>query len=650
MGSKSARGPTKSDGTESVSSLGNALRPSPVVLYTQDLDLRYTWAFNLHPGFLARDVVGKTDIDLFPLAEATRLIEIKRSVLETGLPRREEIASIVGGENRVYDLNVKSLHDDGGQVVGLTCISIDITEEKKTQSALGRSEDRHRALINAMPDAMFRIRRDGTFLEYLPADGFPLLAPVEEMVGKNVRDVMPGPVASESTRAIGQAFDTGQVQTFEYPLEFGEDRRHFEARLVVSGPDEVLAIIRDISARRQAIDALQRRDEQLERLLEAALRLSAKHDLDPVLQEVVDSARTVMGCRYAALGILDSDGERLANFVVSGIAGEEARRIGSLPTGEGVLGLIIRAKKPIRLANLSSHEAAHGFPAAHPEMRSFLGVPVTGRDGPIGSLYLTEKIGASEFPEEDESVAGMLAAEAAVAVESARLVTELRTLQASRDQFYAMINHELRNALTGVYGWAELLVRKSGNEPPRAATETLESAEHALELLNDLLDLSRLDAEGIEPAVRRLDAREILNDAVMTVEPSAAEEGVAIVVSGLDDPMPCTTDGRRVRQVVINLLRNAIRHSASRDVLVNLDGDASTLRIVVTDHGKGISPEQLAIIFDAYKRADSLAGGGTGLGLTLSRRLARLLDGDITVESKEGKGATFTFEVARHLQ
>ena len=106
----------------------------------------------------------------------------------------------------------------------------------------------------------------------------------------------------------------------------------------------------------------------------------------------------------------------------------------------------------------------------------------------------------------------------------------------------------------------------------------------------------------------------------------------------------------RVRQVIINLLRNAIRHSASRDVLVTLSGDDSTLRFVVVDPGKGIRPEQLAIIFDAYKRADSLVGGGTGLGLTLSRQLARLLGGDVTVESEEGKGATFTFEVARYLE
>jgi PAS domain S-box-containing protein len=226
---------------------------------------------------------------------------------------------------------------------------------------------------------------------------------------------------------------------------------------------------------------------------------------------------------------------------------------------------------------------------------------------------------------------------------------DLRAVQVTRDRFYAMVSHELRNAVTGVYGWAELLVRKFGDEPPRAALETIDAAEYALEMLSDLLDLSRLDADKIEPEVRDADAHAIGEAALKTVRPSADEAGVTLGLQSVDDSVPCHTDARRVRQILINLLRNAIRHSGSPDVTVEIAANETEVRFVVVDHGQGISPELQAVIFDAYQGAGATEGGGTGLGLTLCRRLAHLLGGDIESESEPGQGARFTLRLARYL-
>ena len=400
--------------------------------------------------------------------------------------------------------------------------------------------------------------------------------------------------------------------------------------------------------RQRAEAALREKDEQLERLLDAATRLNADLSLDRVLQQVADSARTVLNCRYAALGVLDEQGRGLAQFTASGMSEETRRLIGSLPVGKGLLGLLIDEPRPIRMADLKTHPKSAGFPAHHPPMQSFLGVPILGPSGPIGNLYCTDKNDATEFSQEDEDVAQRLAAEAAVAIENARLVAELRELQVTRDRFYAMVNHELRNALTGVYGWAELMLRKAGPNPPRPVVETVESAERALELLNDLLDLSRLHATAIVPEIDHTDARTIVQQAVATVLPSARDAGVHFTVVG-EESLPCRTDAKRLRQILINLLRNAVRHSGDTAVRVEVGGDDTTLEFSVVDRGEGISPEQQAIIFDAFARADSKVGGGTGLGLTLSRRLAVILGGDITVQSKLGKGARFTLTIARNL-
>jgi len=397
--------------------------------------------------------------------------------------------------------------------------------------------------------------------------------------------------------------------------------------------------------------------QRFERLIRAGIRINEAHSLETVLQEIADSARDVTGGRYAALGILDPSGQELAQFVASGLTEEQQRRIGALPRGRGVLGHLIRDPRPIRIADISRHPAAVGFPPEHPRMRSFLGVPVTGRRGPLGNLYISEKVGAPEFSREDEALAVMLAAQAAVAVENARLfdetnrlLGEVRAMQRSRDRFYAMINHELRNALTAVYGWAELLVRRQTPDAPPAAREVYESAERTIGLLNDLLDLSRLDATKLTPVVREADAREILADAVQTARPAAQGRGVEIRVSAPAEALPVRTDPQRVVQILINLLSNAVRHSpAPGVVLLELVPADQRLTVSVTDQGEGLSAEQQGVVFEAFTRGDSEDSRGTGLGLALSLQLARLLGGDLRVESQAGAGARFTLEIPRFL-
>ena len=394
---------------------------------------------------------------------------------------------------------------------------------------------------------------------------------------------------------------------------------------------------------------------RFERLSTAAIRITAEHELERVLQEIVDSARDVVGARYAALGLLSDTGDGLKQLIVSGVTEEELARIGELPQGRGVLGVLIDDPRPLRLKHLQSHPKSHGFPPHHPSMTSFLGVPILGPAGPIGNLYLTEKRGAEEFTEQDEAFAVLLAAHAAVAVENARyheererLLSEVRSMQVSRDRFFAMMNHELRNALTAVHGWAELWIRKAGPEAPRSAREVYESAQRALTLLEDLLDLSRLDASKLEPNVRKVDAWQVVRESVGSVEPAAERRGVQIETAGPRTVGPWRTDAQRVRQILINLLTNAIRHSPEDGVVtVELDATEERIRFHVVDCGDGIAPADQAVIFEAFERSGRDTEQGTGLGLAVSRKLARLIGGDLRVESRLGAGARFILELPR---
>ncbi|MBX5473974.1 MAG: GAF domain-containing sensor histidine kinase [Thermoleophilia bacterium] len=156
-------------------------------------------------------------------------------------------------------------------------------------------------------------------------------------------------------------------------------------------------------------------------LVEAGIALTSELSLDAVLQKLVETAAALTDARYAALGVLDPSGHRLERFITTGVDEETRRTIGELPHGRGILGVLIREAKPLRLHDLTDDPRSVGFPPGHPPMRTFLGVPLSLRGVAYGNLYLTEKEGGLDFTEEDEDTVVMLAAQAAVAIENARL-------------------------------------------------------------------------------------------------------------------------------------------------------------------------------------------------------------------------------------
>ncbi|TDQ00405.1 GAF domain-containing protein [Labedaea rhizosphaerae] len=177
------------------------------------------------------------------------------------------------------------------------------------------------------------------------------------------------------------------------------------------------------------LDELVNARDQLGGLLDAVLSIASGLDLDATLRRIVHAAIDLVGCRYGALGVLTADGTELAEFVYEGIDEPTRREIGHLPEGHGLLGLLIEQPKAVRLDELSQHPASVGFPANHPPMHSFLGVPVRVRDEVFGNLYLTEKHDGLPFTEDDEVVVLALAAAAGVAVENARLYEQSRLRQ-----------------------------------------------------------------------------------------------------------------------------------------------------------------------------------------------------------------------------
>ena len=392
---------------------------------------------------------------------------------------------------------------------------------------------------------------------------------------------------------------------------------------------------------------------RLERLVEAGTLLVSELSLEGVLEHTVQIAASVIGAKYAAIGVLAPDGRTIEKFHTHGMSEAERAAIGPPPSGHGILGLVIREARVIRLPDLARHPDSYGFPPHHPPMRSFLGAPITGRRGVFGNLYLTEKIGGPEFTEEDARICVMLAAQAAAAVEnarlheeSARLLEEVQNLHRTRERFFAMVNHELRNSLAATFGWAEMLVRKKDPATvPQAAFEVLDSADQAVKLINDLLDLSRLDEDRLRPVVRPVDALNVTRRAVGRLVPAAEKRGVKLATSAESGLPPCNTDAGRLEQILVNLAGNGIRHATDGGtVRVSIGRRDGRITFTVENDGPGIAPEDAERIFDIYETRAEDQTRSFGLGLPLSRRLARLLGGELRAVPRPD-GGCFVLEL-----
>ena len=397
-------------------------------------------------------------------------------------------------------------------------------------------------------------------------------------------------------------------------------------------------------------------DGRADALLHAALELAGEHDLDQILDRMVQRAATVAEARYAALGVYDAAG-RIERFVHFGLDPDTVARIGDLPQGRGLLGDVIVADGPIRLADLAVDPRSCGFPAHHPPMRTFLGVPVRVGGRRFGNLYVTEKRDGGEFDAEDERLMVTLAAFAACAIEAALLVATEREragavaeLAAARERARAQteilgrvidaqeaersrvardLHDQIGQALTSVLLGLRLVDSSLPDGPQ--ADEVRSRTDEVRELVAQALDEVRqlafdlrptvLDDVGLVAAVRRL-ADDLTRRFGVRVE---------LALDGLDDDRRLPPDVETVvYRVVQEALTNVGRHAEASVVTVLIAADGEGMRASIADDGVG---------FD-------LDGGALrSLGLAGMAERASLAGGRVDIASVPTEGTTVTLVV-----
>ena len=366
----------------------------------------------------------------------------------------------------------------------------------------------------------------------------------------------------------------------------------------------------------------------LESISETVLAIAAEREVDPVLRRLVHSARELAGARYAALGIPDGEGA-FAQFITAGMSDELIAAMGPLPRTHGLLGAMLESPESHRTADIRRHPRFRGWwPSAHPQMRSFLGVPIVARGEVIAAFYLTDKEGAEEFGADDQRLIETLAAHAAVAIENARLLERSRELSIveERNRLARELHDSVSQKLFGLVLSAEAAATLIGRDD--AAGEQVarlgELAQEALAELRELIfelrpAVARGGGPGGDPAQARRHA----------AARARARHRAADRRRGGCAP-ESEADVLRVAQEALN---NALRHAEAERIELRMEARDGRLVVTVADDGSA-----------------STRGPGVRsrrLGLTSMEERARALGGTLAVVSRPGEGTTVTLEVPR---
>jgi PAS domain S-box-containing protein len=631
-------------------------------------------------GYTAEEAIGQPVLMLIPedLRDEEPIILAR---LRNGdrIEHYETVRRRKDGTLVDISLTVSPIRKADGTIIGASKIARDITERKRAETQRLQVA----AIVENSDDAIISKDLNGTILTWNPGAERLYGYTAAEAVGQPVTMLIPPGRPNEEPHILEQIRRDQRVDHYE-TLRVRKDGTIIQVSLTVSPVKNAEGrivgaskIARDITARKRAEEQLREQAEVIETVNRLGQTVAGELDLHNLVQAVTDAATELTGAQFGSFfyNVLDEQGAHYMLYTLSGVPREAFAHF-PMPRATDLFGPTFRGEGTIRLDDVKldprygKNSPYYGMPEGHLPVTSYLSVPVISRSGEVvGGLFFGHPE-AGIFTERHERIVMGIAAQAAVAMDNARLFEEgkrarteaeraaeenerlYREAQESnriKDEFLATVSHELRTPLTAILGWAHLLrTAPSDSDDILKACETIErNARAQAQLIDDLLDVSRIITGKLRIDVRPVDPNTFIEAAIESVKPGAEAKGVRLqrimdtgVVSVAGDPV-------RLQQVVWNLLANAIKFTPRGGrVQVKLERVNSHVEITVSDTGAGIAPEFLPLVFDRFRQADqrkTRQHGGLGLGLSIVRHLVELHGGTVRAESSgEGQGSTFT--------
>jgi len=422
-----------------------------------------------------------------------------------------------------------------------------------------------------------------------------------------------------------------------------------------------------LSELQERTQELTRSVDQLTALGEVGRAVSSTLDLETVLTTIVSRAVELSGLDEGVVFEYDEGEEAFVQRAATEQQGgrlAEARRTTRVRKGEGVVGRTALTLEPTQVADITvpgAYESRIRENLIASGVRALLAVPMVREDRLIGTLVVA-RYQPGTFADGTIDLLRTFATQSALAIQNARLFREIedksRQLEVAsqhKSEFLANMSHELRTPLNAIIGFSEVLTDRMFGELNEKQEEYLKdiyaSGTHLLSLINDILDLSKIEAGRMELELTEFDLPIAIDNALTLVRERAGRRSIALHATLNPELGPIQADERKVRQVVLNLLSNAIKFTPEGGRIdVSAMPKDGLVEVSVTDTGVGIAPQDQEAVFEEFRQVGAAAKKveGTGLGLTLCRKFVELHGGKIWVKSQLGRGATFTFTLPVH--
>jgi PAS domain S-box-containing protein len=652
-------------------------------IYFKDCQSRFTRVNQAHARALgAKDpaeCIGRSDADYFESEYALRWRCEDEEIVTSREPQIDKMERIRNPRGGLYWTSTTKvpMFDRGGQVSGIVGVSRDITALKNSEEMLREQNERSRMIIETAKDAFIGMDPDGSITTWNPQAELTFGWAAEEAMGRRLCDTVVAPAYREAhAHGVEHFLTTAQGSLLNRPIELvaiHRDGHEFPVEATVwpvrvAGACSFNAFVRDISERRRGEEASKKQTTLIQLLQSVTVAANGSSTIEHTAQVCLDRICSytgwpvghvyLRGCNSlaepisAGLWHLEED-VRFAAFR------EVSERCCWAP-GTGLPGCALASRKPQWIVNLADEEPLSERTRAADQagLRSGFGFPI---------LVDKKVIGVLEFfslqtvqPDEDLlAIMGQIGSQLGQVFIRQRAEEELRRAKASaesanraKSEFLTTMSHEMRTPMNVILGMADLLSESSLREEQRDYVRIFQKAgANLLDLINDILDLSKVESGHFELESVGFDLGDLLQKIIDLMESRAQDRGLHLALDLLPGlPLGLVGDPHRLRQILINLIGNALKFTERGSVTLRVEpdpgGEAGWLRFNVVDTGIGIALDKTEMIFDRFTQADSSTTrqyGGTGLGLAISRGLVELMGGRIGCTSEVGKGSTFFF-------
>jgi PAS domain S-box-containing protein len=576
--------------------------------------------------------------------------------------------------------------------------NLEIRVEQRTE-ALRQSEERARATLLALPDLVFRVNEVGEYLDFLASPNVGNIVDPNQVIGKRLEDHLPPEIWEKERLAMHQALATKTLQTYEQQIWIDGNLHCEEVRVAPCGKNEVVFFVRDISDRKQAEILLTQQNNQESLLREITQRIRQSLDLQTIFKTSVEEVRQFL--QADRVGIFKfypesnfDDGEIVSESVVDGYPSAIAIRIHDHTFGENYANLYSKGRYYVvdDIYN-NGDQKCHVDILALFQVRANIVMPLLCGDDLWGLLCIHQCASTRHWLQTEIDFSQKITNQLAIAIQQASLFDQLQRELAERqqteakltesnqklaisnqelvratrlkDEFLANMSHELRTPLNAILGMTEAVLDEIFgpiNEQQRKSLQTVErSGSHLLELINDILDVAKIESGQIELDCTAISVSHLCQSSLAFIKQQALKKRIQLEISQLPINIPdLFADERRIRQVLINLLNNAVKFTpeggqitleVSQISQTLKSGDLEPqhfLRIAVIDTGIGIAAENIPKLFQPFIQIDSALNRqytGTGLGLSLVKRLVELHGGNVELTSELGVGSCFAIEL-----